>query len=191
MGHARGVFFLLAGRAGIPVCSYSATRIKKSLTGVGHATKEQVARMLARILGCDSFAGPADVTDAVATALCHINVISHEVENDRPDTGVLVGIEDDQALVETGGLTYGVLVCPAAAEQLTTSGLVEREVILHTLYYIEGGIGLGGLTPRLIGFSSRADLDFFQQLTSVQVWGCARPSVPCVFQPGNTREPLS
>lgn len=77
MGHARGVFFLLAGRAGIPVCSYSATRIKKSLTGVGHATKEQVARMLARILGCDSFAGPADVTDAVATALCHINAISH------------------------------------------------------------------------------------------------------------------
>ncbi len=77
MGHARGVFFLLAGKAGIPVHSYSATRIKKSLTGAGHATKEQVARMLARILGCDTFSGPADVTDAVATALCHINVITH------------------------------------------------------------------------------------------------------------------
>ncbi|MHB9030975.1 MAG: crossover junction endodeoxyribonuclease RuvC [Candidatus Latescibacterota bacterium] len=77
MGHARGVFFLLAGKAGIPVCSYSATRIKKSLTGVGHATKEQVALMLARILRCDPFGGPADVTDAVATALCHINAISH------------------------------------------------------------------------------------------------------------------
>lgn len=77
MGHARGMFFLLAGKAGIPVFSYSATRIKKSLTGVGHATKEQVARMLARILGCETFGGPADVTDAVATALCHLNVITH------------------------------------------------------------------------------------------------------------------
>lgn len=85
--------------------------------------------------------------------------------------GILAGIEDDQALVETGGLTYGVLVCAAAAEQLITSGLVGREIILHTLYYIEGGIGLGGLTPRLIGFPSRADLDFFQQLTSVQGLG--------------------
>jgi crossover junction endodeoxyribonuclease RuvC len=77
MGHARGVFFLLAGKAGIPVFSYSATRIKKSLTGAGHATKEQVARMLARILNCETIAGPADVTDAIATALCHINAISH------------------------------------------------------------------------------------------------------------------
>ncbi len=77
MGHARGVFFLLAGKAGIPVCSYSATRIKKSLTGFGHATKEQVALMLARILRCEEFSGPADVTDAVATALCHLNAVSH------------------------------------------------------------------------------------------------------------------
>ena len=77
MGHARGVFFLLAGKSGIPVCSYSATRIKKSLTGAGHATKEQVARMLAGILKCERIGGPADVTDAVATALCHINTVTH------------------------------------------------------------------------------------------------------------------
>lgn len=77
MGHARGVIFLLAGKSGIPVFSYSATRIKKSLTGAGHATKEQVSRMLARILNHEKFSGPADVTDAIATALCHINAISH------------------------------------------------------------------------------------------------------------------
>jgi len=77
MGHARGVFFLLAGKAGIPVYSYSATRIKKSLTGAGHATKEQVARMLANTLNCETIRGPADVTDAVATALCHISTVTH------------------------------------------------------------------------------------------------------------------
>ncbi len=77
MGHARGVFFLAAGRAGIPVASYNATRIKKSLTGTGHATKEQVARMIANVLVYDKFDGPADVTDALATALCHIRTVGH------------------------------------------------------------------------------------------------------------------
>ena len=77
MGHARGVFFLIAGKAGITVTSYSATRIKKSLTGTGHATKDQVARMIANVLSLDAFEGPADVTDAIATALCHIQTVSH------------------------------------------------------------------------------------------------------------------
>ncbi len=77
MGHARGVLFLAAGRVGIPVYSYSATRIKKSLTGMGRASKEQVASMIARTFGCSELDVAADVTDAVAAALCHINVIAH------------------------------------------------------------------------------------------------------------------
>ncbi len=77
MGHTRGVFFLVAGIAGIPVFSYSATRIKKSLTGAGHASKDQVAGMIARTLSCTDAAGHADVTDAIAAALCHLNAVSH------------------------------------------------------------------------------------------------------------------
>ncbi|MFC1606663.1 crossover junction endodeoxyribonuclease RuvC [Candidatus Latescibacterota bacterium] len=77
MGHARGVFYLAAGKAGIPVFPYSATRIKKSVTGTGHATKEQVSRMICSMLCCDEISGPADVTDAIAAALCHYNVLSH------------------------------------------------------------------------------------------------------------------
>jgi crossover junction endodeoxyribonuclease RuvC len=77
MGHARGVFFLAAGMHGIPVFSYGATRIKKSLTGSGHASKEQVAGMVARILNSADIQGHADVSDAIATALCHLNVIAH------------------------------------------------------------------------------------------------------------------
>ena len=77
MGHARGVFFLVASRHGIPVYSYGATRIKKSLTGSGHATKEQIAGMLGRILDLGAVAGHADVSDAIAAALCHINVLTH------------------------------------------------------------------------------------------------------------------
>ncbi|MCE5251276.1 crossover junction endodeoxyribonuclease RuvC [bacterium] len=77
MGHARGVLFLAAGNAGIPVVSYSATRIKKSLTGAGRASKDQIARMICRVLRCDVIKGPVDVTDALAAALCHLNVVSH------------------------------------------------------------------------------------------------------------------
>ena len=77
MGHARGVLFLVAGKAGIPVFSYSSTRVKKSITGMGHASKEQVARMVSQILNFDEIEKRSDVTDAIAVALCHINAVSH------------------------------------------------------------------------------------------------------------------
>jgi len=77
MGHARGVLFLVAGKADIPVFSYSATRVKKSLTGRGHASKEQVAKMISSILKSGEIDGHPDITDAVAVALCHINAVSH------------------------------------------------------------------------------------------------------------------
>ena len=77
MGHARGVLFLVAGEANIPVFSYSATRIKKSIAGTGHATKEQVAKMVCSTLNCGEIKAGSDVTDAIAVALCHINTVSH------------------------------------------------------------------------------------------------------------------
>ncbi len=46
MGHARGVIFLKAGEGGKMVYTYAATRIKKSLTGNGRATKKQVQLMI-------------------------------------------------------------------------------------------------------------------------------------------------
>jgi len=77
MGHARGVFILAAGRVGLTVYSYSATRIKKSLTGSGRATKEQVSRMIGSLVNCEMSDVPNDATDAIAVALCHVNAISH------------------------------------------------------------------------------------------------------------------
>jgi len=79
MGHARGVLFLVAGRAGIPVYSYSATRIKKSLTGAGRASKEQIAAMISRTLNCPGTTMKSDVTDAIAAALCHINAVGRGI----------------------------------------------------------------------------------------------------------------
>ena len=50
MGHARGVICLAAAQAGIPVVHYSATQIKKILTGNGRAPKAQVQRAIQREL---------------------------------------------------------------------------------------------------------------------------------------------
>src|SRR5208282_179051 len=50
MAHARGVIFLAAGQCHLPVVSYNATRIKKTVTGNGRAPKEQVQRTVQRAL---------------------------------------------------------------------------------------------------------------------------------------------
>lgn len=71
MGHARGVVFLAAAQRHIPVVSYNATRIKKTITGSGRASKEQIQRTIQRELGLAKIPDPPDVADALAVALCH------------------------------------------------------------------------------------------------------------------------
>lgn len=71
MGHARGVICLAAAKAGIPVFSYGATRIKKTLTGSGAASKSQMQRAVQRELSLSALPEPHDVADALAAALCH------------------------------------------------------------------------------------------------------------------------
>ncbi|MBV9122708.1 MAG: crossover junction endodeoxyribonuclease RuvC [Planctomycetes bacterium] len=74
MAHARGVLFLAAAQHQVPVVSYNATRIKKTVTGNGRAPKDQVQRTMQRELGLAKLPEPADVADALATALCHYYV---------------------------------------------------------------------------------------------------------------------
>ena len=68
MGHARGVICLAAAEAGIEMTSYSATQVKKILTGNGRAPKSQVQQAIRRELGLAKIPEPADVADALALA---------------------------------------------------------------------------------------------------------------------------
>ena len=77
MGHARGIVFLKAAEAGLPVFPYASTRVKKSLTGNGRASKRQMQLMIASSLGLDAIPEPADVADALAVALCHSRARMH------------------------------------------------------------------------------------------------------------------
>ena len=76
MGHARGVILQRCAQAAIEVRSFSATRIKKSLTGNGRASKEQVQKTIQTILSLPQIPEPNDVADAIATALCCANSIN-------------------------------------------------------------------------------------------------------------------
>lgn len=74
MAHARGAIVLAAAQHQTPVFGYAATRIKKTLTGNGHAPKDQIQRAIMTELGLDQLPEPHDVADACAVALCHFHV---------------------------------------------------------------------------------------------------------------------
>jgi len=75
MGHARGVILAAACENGTDVKNFAATRIKKSLTGNGRASKLQMQRSIKSLLGLAKVPEPADVADAIAVALCCANTI--------------------------------------------------------------------------------------------------------------------
>ncbi|MGF1579122.1 MAG: crossover junction endodeoxyribonuclease RuvC [Gemmataceae bacterium] len=70
MGHARGVLLLAGAQHNVPIVSYSATQIKKRITGNGRASKEQVQLTIQRELSLTKVPEPPDVADALAAALC-------------------------------------------------------------------------------------------------------------------------
>ena len=71
MSHVRGAILFLAEDASMRVYHYEATKIKKALTGNGHADKSEVCRAVERECNLDFSSAPHDVADAVAIGLCH------------------------------------------------------------------------------------------------------------------------
>jgi crossover junction endodeoxyribonuclease RuvC len=72
LAEVRGVVLLAAAQHGVPVRSYSPRAVKASVTGYGHATKEQMQAMVRALLAMQEIPQPADAADALAVALCHI-----------------------------------------------------------------------------------------------------------------------
>lgn len=70
LAQARGAAVAVAGLAGLPVFSYPAPQVKRAVTGRGRATKDQVARMVAALVGLGT-PPEADAADALAVALTH------------------------------------------------------------------------------------------------------------------------
>ncbi|MFA5405582.1 MAG: crossover junction endodeoxyribonuclease RuvC [Ignavibacteria bacterium] len=71
LGQARGVAIIAAVNSNINVSEYSPREVKKSITGSGAASKEQVKFMVKRILDIKEDPAYLDSSDALAVALCH------------------------------------------------------------------------------------------------------------------------
>ncbi|HUC04719.1 MAG TPA: crossover junction endodeoxyribonuclease RuvC [Acidimicrobiales bacterium] len=75
VGQASGLALVVASEASCDVAQYTANEVKQAVVGYGAATKEQVKRMVVRILGLASVGGPPDVADALALAVCHLTTV--------------------------------------------------------------------------------------------------------------------
>lgn len=73
LGQARGVVVAACASAKLPIFDYEPNLIKKSLTGSGHAEKEQIAFMVGRLLNMKTDNLKLDTTDALAMAICHLS----------------------------------------------------------------------------------------------------------------------
>jgi crossover junction endodeoxyribonuclease RuvC len=74
LGHARGVICLAGAQAGLGVHHYLPNRVKSTLTGSGHAGKEQVQAAVQRELALATRPEPADAADALAVALADYHI---------------------------------------------------------------------------------------------------------------------
>ncbi|TML37968.1 MAG: crossover junction endodeoxyribonuclease RuvC [Actinobacteria bacterium] len=74
VGQASGLALAAAARAGCEVAQYTPNEVKLAVAGYGAATKDQVQRMVQRMLGLAQAPHPPDVADALALALCHLAV---------------------------------------------------------------------------------------------------------------------
>lgn len=71
LGRAQGVAIATAMHAGLTVTEYSPKKVKQSITGNGNSEKEQVWKMLQRLLQLEDDIPAYDASDALAVAICH------------------------------------------------------------------------------------------------------------------------
>ncbi len=72
LGQVRGAVIALAMNSRLSLREYAPREVKSAITGRGAASKDQVAFMVARMLGLAEPPKPYDVTDALGIALCDL-----------------------------------------------------------------------------------------------------------------------
>jgi Holliday junction DNA helicase RuvA len=83
--------------------------------------------------------------------------------------GKLISLDSDSALVQVGPVGYEVMLPGYAVASL--AGRVGKDITLCTMEYYEGTMGGGNLIPRMVGFLTSADRDFFAKFTTVKGMG--------------------
>jgi crossover junction endodeoxyribonuclease RuvC len=73
IGRAQAVAIIVAANRGIPVYEYSPAKVKHAVSSYGASSKEQMQQMVKLQLNLTELPEPADASDALAVALCHIS----------------------------------------------------------------------------------------------------------------------
>jgi Holliday junction DNA helicase RuvA len=81
-------------------------------------------------------------------------------------TGELLALTDDSATLANPPFEYEIAIPEFTRRQLQSE--LGKPISLHTIHYIEGNAAQGSrLTPKLVGFLSIAERDFFELFCSV------------------------
>jgi len=95
-------------------------------------------------------------------------------------SGVLARVLDEELRLQVGPLEYQVLVAEFVRRQV--QGRLGQEVTLHTSHYLDGNPMQGRVVPRLIGFLSEFELDFFDLFCTVDKVG-TRKAMKALVRP--------
>ena len=95
-------------------------------------------------------------------------------------TGLLSRVLDEEVRLQVGPLEYQVLVPEFVRRQVQTR--LGQELTLHTSEYLEGNPMQGRVVPRLIGFLSEAELEFFELFCTVDKVG-VRKAIKALMVP--------
>ena len=95
-------------------------------------------------------------------------------------TGRLTAVTDAHVTIAVDAFEHQVLIAEFSRRQLQSR--LGQEVSLHTLQYLEGNPAQGRLTPRLVGFSSPVEREFFELFCSVDGVG-ARKALRAMVRP--------
>jgi holliday junction DNA helicase RuvA len=87
-------------------------------------------------------------------------------------TGALTRVLDEEVRLQTGAFEYAVLVPEVVRRQLQTR--LGDEVTLHTCHYLEGNQMAARLLPRLIGFLTETEVEFFELFCTVDKVGAKK-----------------
>ena len=83
--------------------------------------------------------------------------------------GKLISLNDQSGLVQVGSICYEVMLPGYAVSQLGSR--IGTDITLCTMEYYEGTPGRGNLVPRMVGFLSQGEKDFFAKYISVKGMG--------------------
>jgi Holliday junction DNA helicase RuvA len=95
-------------------------------------------------------------------------------------TGVVNRVLDEEVRLQVGPLEYQVLVPEFVRRQI--QGHAGQEITLYTSHYLDGNPMQGRVVPRLVGFLSEAELDFFDLFCTVDKVG-TRKAMKALVRP--------